>query len=164
MFCAVFIGLGASALLRYLVGGEGPSAEEADKPGHDWRKAVAPVKLKPWVLVAGGLLVVISLLPAFPAHTKYFEHDNSDNRIAYEYAWNILAGLDENAIIFTNGDNDTFPIWYLQEVEKFRTDVTVVNLSLVNLPWYIKQLKNHPTKPLDMKRGDEEIELDAWEL
>jgi len=53
---------------------------------------------------------VLSLLPLAPGSTKYFEHDNSENRIAYEYAWNILAGLDQNAILFTNGDNDTFPI------------------------------------------------------
>ena len=110
------------------------------------------------LLVAAAVLLVISLLPALPGHTKYFEHDNSDNRIAYEYARNILAGLDENAILFTNGDNDTFPIWYLQEVEKFRNDITVVNLSLVNLPWYVKQLKQNPDKPLAMQRSDAEID------
>ncbi len=158
MFFAVFIGLGASALMRYAVGGEGKSAPEAEAEGIDWRTAIPHVKIGPLGLVTAVVLVVISLLPALPGHTKYFEHDNSENRIAYEYAWNILAGLDENAIIFTNGDNDTFPIWYLQEVEKFRTDVTVVNLSLVNLPWYVKQLKNSPDKPLAMGRSEEEID------
>jgi hypothetical protein len=158
MFFAVFIGLGASALMRYAVGGEGESANQAEAEGVDWRKAIPRVKIGPLGLTTAAVLLVVSLLPAFPGHTKYFEHDNSDNRIAYEYAWNILAGLDENAIIFTNGDNDTFPIWYLQEVEKFRTDVTVVNLSLVNLPWYIKQLKKSPVKPLAMKRSDKEID------
>ncbi len=158
MFFAVFIGLGASALMRYAVGGEGKSAEQADDEGVDWRTAIPRVKIGPLGMVTAAVLLIVSLVPAFPGHTKYFEHDNSENRIAYEYAWNILAGLDEDAIIFTNGDNDTFPIWYLQEVEKFRTDVTVVNLSLVNLPWYIKQLKNHPDKPLAMQRGDDEID------
>ena len=108
--------------------------------------------------VLGLVLLLAALSPIVPGHTKYIEHDRSDNRIAYEYAWNILAGLDENAIVFTNGDNDTFPIWYLQAVEHFRTDVTVVNLSLVNLPWYIKQLK-HAEKPLAMQRSD--VEIDA---
>ena len=158
MFFAVFIGLGASALMRYAAGGEGKSADQAETEGVDWRKAIPRVKIGPLSLATAAVFLVVSLLPVFPGHTKYFEHDNHENRIAYEYAWNILAGLDEDAIIFTNGDNDTFPIWYLQEVEKFRTDVTVVNLSLVNLPWYIKQLKHSPVKPLAMKRSDEEIE------
>ena len=59
-----------------------------------------------------------------------------------EYNKNIMASCDKNAIIFTNGDNDTFPMWYLQLVENYRTDITVVNLSLLNVSWYIKQLKN----------------------
>jgi hypothetical protein len=158
MFFAIFIGLGASALMRYMAGGEGKSAAEADEDGTDWRTAIPRVKITPLVKLVAVVLVVISLLPITPGHTKFFEHDNSDNWIAYEYAWNILAGLDENAIVFTNGDNDTFPIWYLQEVEKFRTDVTVVNLSLVNLPWYVKQLRNSGEKPLAMQRGDKEID------
>jgi len=158
MFFAVFIGLGATALMRYAAGGEGKSAEQADAEGVDWRKAIPRVKIGPLGVTTAAVLLIISLLPVFPGHTKYFEHDNSDNRIAYEYAYNILAGLDQDAIVFTNGDNDTFPIWYLQEVEKFRTDVTVVNLSLVNLPWYIKQLKHNPVKPLAIKRSDEEID------
>jgi len=158
MFFAVFIGLGAAALARYAVGGEGQTAEEAEAVGRNWRTEVPRVKPGPMALVTAGVLLLISLLPISPGHTKYFEHDKSRDYIAYEYAWNILAGLDENAIIFTNGDNDTFPIWYLQQVEKFRTDVTVVNLSLANLPWYIKQLKHSPVKPLDMQNTDAQID------
>lgn len=158
MFAAVFIGLGATALLRYLAGAEGKSAAQLEKAKADWRTAVAPVKLKPVVLGACGLLLLLPLLAVTPASTKFFEHDNTNNRIAYEYAWNILAGCDKDGILFTNGDNDTFPIWYLQEVEKFRRDVTVVNLSLINLPWYIKQLKHFPERPLSMRRSDGEID------
>jgi hypothetical protein len=158
MFFAVFIGLGAAALLRYLAGSEGRTAEVMEQAGEDWRRAV-PVRTPAWVGAAAVALLIIALLPVLPVpqtDTKWFEHDRSENRIGYEYAWNILAGLDENAIIFTNGDNDTFPIWYLQYVEHFRRDVTVVNLSLVNLPWYIKQLKHN--EGLDMRRSDEEID------
>lgn len=158
MFFSVFIGLGAAALLRYAVGGEGQSAEEASKAGRNWRVDIPWVKPSGLAMATAVVLLVVTLLPITPGHTKYFEHDNSDNRIAYEYAWNILAGLDENTIIFTNGDNDTFPIWYLQQVEKFRTDVTVVNLSLVNLPWYIKQLKHDAEMPLAMSYSDEKID------
>ncbi len=99
----------------------------------------------------------MAVLPIAPGQTKWFEHDRHENRIGYEYAWNILAGLDENAIVFTNGDNDTFPIWYLQYVEHFRTDVTVVNLSLVNLPWYIKQLKHDGLAMESQRRGDRRV-------
>ena len=158
LFFAIFIGLGAAALLRYATGGEGKSADEVEAGGKDWRTGVSRVKIGFLPKVLAIVLLLAALSPIVPGHTKYFEHDRSENRIAYEYAWNILAGLDENAIVFTNGDNDTFPIWYLQAVEHFRTDVTVVNLSLVNLPWYIKQLK-HAEKPLAMQRSD--VEIDA---
>jgi tetratricopeptide (TPR) repeat protein len=59
-----------------------------------------------------------------------------------EYNKNIMASCEQNAILFTNGDNDTFPMWFLQLVEKYRTDITVINLSLLNVTWYIKMLKN----------------------
>ena len=116
--------------------------------------------------VAAGALIILAALPAVgllqpAAHQKWFRHDRSQNRIAHEYAYNILAGLDRDAIIFTNGDNDTFPIWYLQEVEHFRRDVTVVNLSLVNLPWYIKQLKRL-AQPVDMTYTDQQIDELRW--
>jgi Protein O-mannosyl-transferase TMEM260-like len=157
LFFAIFIGLGASSLLRFAVGTEGKSAAAIQKLGGNWRKGLTQVPFTPMAKVTAIVLILIALMQANPLEQKFFEHDRSENRISYEYAWNILAGLDENAIIFTNGDNDTFPIWYLQAVEKFRTDVTVVNLSLVNLPWYIKQLKRGDPA-LDITRTNEEID------
>jgi len=157
LFFAIFIGLGASSLMRFAVGAEGKSAAFIQKHGGDWRKGLAQVPFTPMAKITGAVLIFIALLQANPMERKFFEHDRSENKISYEYAWNIMAGLDENAIIFTNGDNDTFPIWYLQAVEKFRTDVTVVNLSLVNLPWYVKQLKN-ADPPLDIAYTDKEID------
>jgi len=158
MFFAVFIGMGAAALLRYAAGAEGISAAAASEAGRDWRRGIPRVKTPLVTVIMAVVLVGVSVLPAVPGSTKYFEHDNSENRIAYEYAWNILAGLDQNTILFTNGDNDTFPIWYLQQVERFRRDVTVVNLSLANLPWYVKQLKHDAERPLAMKYSDGEID------
>jgi tetratricopeptide (TPR) repeat protein len=69
----------------------------------------------------------------------------------------MLVGLEKDAIIFTNGDNDTFPLWYIQDVEGYRTDVRVVNLSLLNTPWYIEQCRdNEPKVPISW--SNEQIE------
>ncbi|MDX2472285.1 MAG: DUF2723 domain-containing protein, partial [Candidatus Krumholzibacteria bacterium] len=84
MFFAVFIGLGAAALLRYAVGGEGESADEAEQAGRNWRVDIPRVKIGPLAMVTATVLLVVSVLPAVPGQTKYFEHDNSQNYIAYE--------------------------------------------------------------------------------
>jgi len=97
--------------------------------------------------IPGLLAALIFFIVPFNMMAKnYKEHDRSGNYVAWDYSYNILATVEPNAIIFTNGDNDTFPVWYLQEVEGIRKDVKVVNLSLLNTPWYIKQLRDYEPK------------------
>jgi len=85
---------------------------------------------------------VLVLTPIIPVKANYFANDRSENRMAYNYAYNLLSSCEENAILFTSGDNDTFPIWCVQEIYDFRQDIRVVNFSLLNTDWYTWQLSN----------------------
>ncbi len=109
------------------------------------------------------ILPIIFLLPVVTLVRNYHECDQSDNYIAYDYAWNLLQSADENSVLFTNGDNDTFPLWCLQEVHGVRRDVTVINLSLANTKWYIKQIQS--IMGLNLGWSEEHIdELRAYRL
>lgn len=112
--------------------------------------------------VAYATLGLIFLaLPFWTALENWPSHDRSNRYVARDYAYNLLNSLEPNAILFTNGDNDTFPLWYLQEVEGVRTDVRIVCLSLLNTGWYIKQMRDrqtHESLPLPIRLTDEEID------
>ncbi len=100
------------------------------------KKHLAP-KIAGPILIAGSLLAV----PVLMGFQNWDDHDRSDKYTAVAMAKAYLSSCDKNAILFTIGDNDTFPLWYAQEIENFRTDVKIVNTSLFMTDWYIDQMK-----------------------
>ncbi|GGB69821.1 membrane protein [Flavobacterium suaedae] len=93
--------------------------------------------------IAGPVVIAVTLLgaPVLMASQNWDDHDRADRYTALAMAKAYLSSCDENAILFTIGDNDTFPLWYAQEIEGFRTDVRIVNTSLLMTDWYIDQMK-----------------------
>ena len=92
--------------------------------------------------IAAVAVTVVSLLlvPAIMAKEGWKGHDRSGKTAARDFAMSYMAQCEPNSILFTNGDNDTFPLWYVQEVEGFRTDMRVVNYMLSSGDWYVHQL------------------------
>ena len=138
---AIWIGIGAESLLSRI------------------RKGMSGAAIRQALTIAalGGLLFLVNGRMLF---ANYHTHDRSGNYVPWDWAWNILQSCEKDAILFTNGDNDTFPLWYLQEVEGIRTDVRVVNLSLANTGWYLEQLKNtspNGAKKIVFSLSDEEL-------
>ncbi len=99
-------------------------------------------KYIPETVAAGvaGLLALV-LVPGIMAAQNWDDHDRSGRYTARDFGANYLETCQPNAVLFTNGDNDTFPLWYNQDVEGVRTDVRVCNLSYLQTDWYIDQMK-----------------------
>ena len=115
------------------------------------------IRDKKWEKYASALAVCACAgIPALMAAENWDDHDRSNRYTARELAFNYLRGIGENGILVTHGDNDTFPIWYAQEVEGFRTDVRIVNTSLLGADWHIDQMKyaSNESAPLDLSIGE----------
>jgi hypothetical protein len=93
-------------------------------------------------LVQASAVLCIAAVPTQFLIKNYDDHNNQSNDFALNFAFNMLNSCEENAILFVSGDNETFPLWYLQESEHIRTDVRVINLSFLNNDWYIDQILN----------------------
>ncbi len=142
---ALWIGIGAAAILEFV-------RDVCE------RRELSPAATRAFFFEAGA--VVFVAVPLLMLVVNFDDHDRSGRYVAPDYAYNMLMSTAENAVIFTNGDNDTFPLWYLQEVEGIRRDVRVANLSLMNTPWYINQLKNQwsrESEPLPFTMSDDQI-------
>lgn len=109
--------------------------------------------------LTAGLATVLSLsIPMILAVQNWDDHNRDNRTTARDFAYNYLVSCDEKSvdgkgsIIFTNGDNDTFPLWYIQEVEEVRTDVRVANMSLLGTDWHINQMKRkaYESEPLEI--------------
>jgi tetratricopeptide (TPR) repeat protein len=135
---AIWIGIGAAAILEWFTRQTENTAISRIVP-----------------LSIAGILFLIS--PFQMLVKNYYSQDRSGNFVAWDYSYNMLMSCAPEGIMYTNGDNDTFPLWYLQEVEDLRKDVRVANLSLLNTSWYIQQLKHRePKVPISL--SDEEID------
>lgn len=129
-------------------------------------------KYTPKTIVPVGVVIAsLILVPVNMAYGGWKMHDRSGNYFPFDYSYNILQSVEKDAIVFTNGDNDTFPVWFLQDVEGVRRDVRIVNLSLGNTLWYIDQLKNREpwgakkvpiSIPNDSLRIDDETDSRAF--
>lgn len=128
-FFGIWMGIGAAGVIAWMQ-----------------NKALAILAAALMLLVPSGILV-----------KNYHVHDRTGDFVSYDYAYNIMATCEPNAILFTNGDNDTYPLWFLQGVEGVRTDIQIVNLSLIKTSWYIKQLKR-----LGVEVGLEDDEIEDW--
>lgn len=134
---ALCIGMGLFVVLNFLI---------------DW------LKLQGRTLVTAALGVITFIFPAISIGANFNFNNRANNVLAYEYAYNYLMSCPQDAILFTGGDNDTFPLWCLQEVYGLRRDVRIANLSLIQTDWYQLQLKHQMGVPINLT--DEQMQ---WE-
>ncbi len=130
---SIWIGLGTAAIYKFL------------------SRQINPV-------VSASIAAVVSLVvPLQMVGQTWDDHDRSGRYTCRDFGKNYLSSVDENGIIFTNGDNDTFPLWYAQETEGYRTDVRVCNLSYLQTDWYVNQMKSQAYEsaplPISMKES-----------
>ncbi len=135
-FC-IWIGLGVAALYSWI------------------QKLMEKNAQKDNAAIASAIVVLTLGVPALMAAENWDDHDRSNRYTAVEMAKNYLNSVGENGILVTHGDNDTFPLWYAQEVENVRTDVRIANTSLLGTDWHIDQMKwaMNESAPLDLQIG-----------
>ncbi|MEX2155959.1 MAG: DUF2723 domain-containing protein [Gemmatimonadales bacterium] len=125
----IWVGMGLAALMEGVTG---------------WFRERQPDETRRWLYATPVLAV--ALIPLFGNHLTA---SRKGETLARDFAYDLLQSVEPYGVLVTAGDNDTFPLWYIQEVEAVRRDVTVVNLSLANTDWYVRQLQRRPVEPFD---------------
>jgi hypothetical protein len=127
----------------------------------DWIRMKFRATAYPALAGYGALALAFVFVPTNMLRTNLHDANRKGNTFAWDYSYNVLQTCEQDAILFTNGDNDTYPLWYLQDVEGIRRDVRIVSLTFMNIPDYIKQLKHalpYGTPPVPISTSDDEIE------
>jgi Protein of unknown function (DUF2723) len=125
----VWVGMGLATLMEWL---------------SDWLAPREPDAERRWLLATPVLLLAI-----IPLVGNHLTASRKGETLARDFAYDMLQSVEPYGVLVTAGDNDTFPLWYAQEVEHVRQDVTVVNLSLANTDWYLRQLQRRPLATFD---------------
>ncbi|MDE6532343.1 MAG: DUF2723 domain-containing protein [Muribaculaceae bacterium] len=155
---AIWIGMGVAALWRILVYLTDPERKKKGSAASDEEElqlssiVEEPARLGKASRYCAVVATIIGLVIPFQMVSQTWDdHDRSGRFAARDYAINYLNSLEPNAIVFCNGDNDTFPLWYVQEVEGVRPDVRIVNLSYLNSDWYANQMRQqaYDSAPVD---------------
>src|SRR6266516_762244 len=125
----VWVGIGLATLMEWI---------------QDALRAAIPEEARRWAMATPVLV-----LACVPLYTNHLTASRAHETLARDFASDLLNSVEPYGVLVTAGDNDTFPLWYAQEVEHVRQDVTVVNLSLANTDWYVRQLQRRPLATFD---------------
>jgi len=125
----IWVGMGLAALMEWVA---------------DWFRERQPDAARRWLYATP--LLALALVPLFG---NRLTASRKGETLARDVAYDLLQSVEPYGVLVTAGDNDTFPLWYAQEVEGIRRDVTVLNLSLANTDWYLRQLQRRPVEPFD---------------
>jgi len=152
---AIWIGMGVAAIWKgALAIIDKKQQKQSSQTTNDTTEVYTPAYTgsKPALAMASLAALIGLLVPLQMVSQTWDDHDRSGRYCARDFGENYLQSVDKDAILFCNGDNDTFPLWYLQEVEGIRTDVRAVNLSYLSTDWYIAQMQraSYDSKPLPM--------------
>jgi hypothetical protein len=129
----VWVAMGLAALIEWVA---------------DWLAERQPDEARRWLY--GTPLLAFALIPLFG---NRLTASRKGETLARDFAYDLLQSVEPYGVLVTAGDNDTFPLWYAQEVEGIRRDVVVLNLSLANTDWYLRQMQRRPVEPYDSLNG-----------